>query len=109
MLAVYEKMIAAVPGVEQKGANMPYTSVNGHMFSYIGEDNTIALRLAEGDREEFMEKFSATLAEAHGVVMKEYVAIPDSAHKKTSELKKFFARSYDYVSGLKPKPAAKKK
>eukprot|EP01030_Chromulinospumella_sphaerica_P010198 gene10198-10003_t len=35
-------------------------------------------------------------AVAHGVVMKEYVAIPESTYKKTGELKKFFARSYDY-------------
>ena len=36
--------------------------------------------------------------------MKEYVAVPESLLKKTKELQKYFARSFDYVKGLKPKP-----
>ncbi|MEO8229338.1 MAG: hypothetical protein ABI628_06195 [Chloroflexota bacterium] len=34
-LQLYDRLIAAVPGVVRKGASMPYTSVNGHMFSYL--------------------------------------------------------------------------
>jgi len=49
------------------------------------------------------------LFEAYGAVMKRYVAVPDSLLQKTSELKKYFAISYDYIRGLKPKPTTKKK
>ena len=30
----YDRLVAAIPEVELKGATMPYTSVNGNMFSY---------------------------------------------------------------------------
>jgi hypothetical protein len=36
-LALYEKVLAAVPGVERKGDTVPYTSRNGHMFSYLSK------------------------------------------------------------------------
>ena len=49
----------------------------------------------------------------HGVVMQEYVAVPDSLLAKTAEVKKFFGLSYAYVGSLKTKqtkakPAKKK-
>ena len=31
-LALYEKLVATNPSVERKGAAVPYTSWNGHMF-----------------------------------------------------------------------------
>lgn len=33
-LELYEKLVATCPEVERKGASMPYTSHNGHMFSF---------------------------------------------------------------------------
>ena len=34
-LALYEKLVATNPKVDRKGATMPYTSLNGHMFSLL--------------------------------------------------------------------------
>jgi hypothetical protein len=34
-LVLYEKVVAAMAGVERKGDTMPYTSLNGHMFSVL--------------------------------------------------------------------------
>jgi len=34
-LELYDKLIAALPGVERKGATMHYTSLNGNMFSFL--------------------------------------------------------------------------
>jgi hypothetical protein len=42
-------------------------------------------------------------------VQKEYVEVPDALLAKTAELKKYLDASVEYVSGLKPKPTAKKK
>ena len=39
--------------------------------------------------------------------MQEYVVVPDKLLKKTSELKKHFQKSLDYVAGLKPKATKK--
>ena len=36
-IALYEKLVAALPGVERKGADNPYTSLNGNMFSLLCE------------------------------------------------------------------------
>lgn len=34
-VALYERLVATDPRVERKGVTMPYTSVNGHMFSFL--------------------------------------------------------------------------
>lgn len=108
-LALYETLVATLPGVERKGAAMPYTSLNGHMFSYLGKTGTLALRLPDGAREAFLAKYKTTLCKQYGVVQKEYVDVPDALLQKTAELKKYFAMSYAYVESLKPKPTTRKK
>ena len=108
-LALYEKLVATNPMVERKGATMPYTSVNGHMFSFLTKTGTLALRLPSEERDAFLKKYKTKLCEQHGTVMKEYVEVPDALLKKTRELKKFFALSYAYVGSLKPKPTTRKK
>ena len=108
-LELYERLVATLPGVERKGATMPYTSVNGHMFSYLSKAGKLELRLPAEAREAFMKKYKASLSEQYGIVQKEYVEVPDALLGKTAELKKYFAMSYEYVSGLKPKPATRKK
>jgi TfoX-like protein len=108
-LELYEKLVATLPGVARKGATVPYTSVNGHMFSYLSKTGRLSLRLPEETRDEFLKKYKTTLSQQYGVVQKEYVEVPDALLKKTSELKKYFALSFAYVSSLKPKPTTRKK
>src|ERR1700761_3822253 len=96
-LALYEKLVATLPEVERKGATVPYTSVNGHMFSYLSKTGTLALRLPDEARDAFQEKYQAPLCTAYGVVQKEYVEVPEALLKKTAELKKYFATSFAYV------------
>src|SRR4026209_1493551 len=86
----YEKVIATNPKVERKGATMPYTSVNGHMFSFLTKTGRMALRLPEPARDAFLKKYKTKLCEQHGTVMQEYVEVPESLLEKTRELKKFF-------------------
>ena len=71
---------------------IPYTSVNGHMFSFLGKSGTVALRLPTQEREEFLKKFKT-----------------DALLKKTDVLKAYVDASYAYVSALKPKPTKRKK
>jgi hypothetical protein len=108
-LAFYDKLIASVPAVERKGAAMPYTSVNGHMFSFLTKDGRLALRLPAEERDAFLKRYKTRLCEQHGRVMKEYVDVPDRLFKKTSELKPFFEVSAGYVRSLRPKPTTRKK
>ena len=107
-VALYEKLVATIPDLERKGATMPYTSLNGNMFSYLGKDGRLALRLPPEARESFMAKFNARLVEAYGIVQKEYVSVPDDLLANTRELKKYFAQSVEYARSLKPKATTKK-
>ena len=107
-LQLYEKLVATNPDVERKGKNTPYTSHNGHMFSFLTSTGTLALRLDKEKREAFLKKHKTKLCEQHGTVMKEYVEVPDELLKKTRTLKKYFDLSYAYVSSLKPKPTKRK-
>ena len=108
-LKLYAKLVATNPNVERKGDTVPYTSLNGHMFSYLSKEGKLALRLPAGEREAFLKKYKAKLCEAYGRVQPEYVEVPDSLLSSTRELKKFFDSSYEYVGSLKPKSTTKKK
>ena len=108
-LSLFDALIATVPGIERKGATVPYTSHNGNMFSYLSKQGTLSLRLPDGPREAFLKKYKTRLCSQYGVVQKEYVEVPDALLRKTSELKQYFAVSYQHVKSLKPKPSVAKK
>jgi len=105
----YEKLVATNPQIERKGATFPYTSLNGHMFSILTKSGQLALRLPKEAREAFLQKYKTTLSVQFGVVMKEYVVVPNDLLRKTRELKRYFDLSHDYVASMKPKPTTKKK
>jgi len=107
-LALFEKLVATNPKVERKGATMPYTSLNGHMFSLLTKDGYLIIRLAPADQEAFLKKYKTKVPVQYGAVMKEYVEVPDALLKKTDELRKYFDLSHAYVSSLKPKATKKK-
>jgi len=106
-MAEYEALVATHPDVERKGAKNPYTSVNGHMFSLLGPDGILGLRLSKDDRERFQATYDSPPFVQYGAVMRDYVTVPPSLLADTAALKPLFAASYDYVSGLKPKPTKK--
>jgi len=109
-VALYQKAVATLPGVERKGADNPYTSLNGNMFSLLSAvTETMALRLPKEEREAFLKKYKSKLFEAYGAVMKEYVTVPDALLKNTKELQQYMAVSYEYAKTLKPKASKKKR
>ena len=108
-LKLYDKLVATNAAVQRKGATVPYTSVNGHMFSYLGKTGELALRLPADALGPFLKKYKTTHCQLYGVVQKEYAMVPDKLLRKTSELKKYFDISFAYVSSLKSKPTKKKK
>ena len=101
-LDAYDRLIESQPGLERKGASLPYTSINGHMSSFVDAAG-IALRLPATERDAFMARFGTSLHQAHGTTMKEYVTIPDGALVDLPPLIEWFARSVAFVSALRPK------
>src|SRR5262245_8607692 len=108
-VALYEALLATNLATKRKGATMPYTSVNGNMFSLLTPDGSLALRLPETERESFLKKYNTSLCEQYGVVMKEYVRIPPSLLRNTRDLARYLDMSYRYACSLKPKPTQRKK
>jgi TfoX/Sxy family transcriptional regulator of competence genes len=108
-VALYQKLVATNPRVEVKGATMPYTSLNGNMFSLLPKDGKLALRLPTEAREEFLKKYKTVLATQYGTVLREYVEVPDAMLKSTRDLKKYFDISYAYAQSLRAKPTTRKK
>ena len=107
-VALYDQLIATIPELKRKGAANPYTSLNGNMFTLLHQSRSLAIRLPEDKREEFLKKHKTTLFKAYGATMEEYVAVPDPLLKNTKELQKYLEISYEYAKTLKPKHTKKK-
>lgn len=102
-LKLYRAILDELSDIELKGKTMPYTSVNGHMFSILSKEGVLGVRLSKEERESFLETHQTSLLEQYGKVMKEYVVVPDELLSNVDEMKNYFLLSYEYVSGLKPK------
>jgi hypothetical protein len=108
-VTLYERLVATNPDVKRKGAAMPYTSLNGNMFSLLNKDGVLLLRLSEEDRRKFVAKYKTKPVVMYGTVIAEYVAVPGELLAKTGQLKKYFDASYEYVLSLRAKPTTKPK
>ena len=107
-LELYDQLVATNGGLKRKGKTMPYTSLNGHMFSFLTKEGMLALRLPKDDRESFITQFDTELCIQYGRVMKEYVIVPEELLEQTDKLKEYFDISFEYIGSLKPKPSKKK-
>jgi hypothetical protein len=101
-LAQYEKLLAT-SNIDRKGDVHPYTSLNGHMFTYLDQTGVMGLRLPKDEVEKFLKKYKTTLFKSYGVIKKDYVTIPDTLLANTKDLKKYLEISHEYVKTLKPK------
>jgi len=106
---LYAQLVASHPGAGLKGDTIPYTSLNGHMYSFLSKQDEVCLKLPESVKSKFIEKYKTRLAENYGIVQKEYVVVPNTLLQQLDELKPYFAISHHYVSTLKPKPTSKSK
>jgi hypothetical protein len=107
-LALYDKLIETIPGLQRKGATVPNTTVNGNMFSYLHATEGMAIRLPADQLEKFLAQYKTKLFAAYGVVQREYAAVPEDLLRKTKELQPFFEVSYQYAKSLKVKPSKRK-
>ncbi len=107
-LKAYDDLVSGFAEIERKGKSMPYTSLNGNMFSYLGPDGTLALRLGQDERDTFISTHNTELDVQHGRIMKEYVRVPTRILMDASALKTAFQQSLDYAKTLKPKATKRK-
>jgi len=106
---LYQDMLDTHPEIKMKGKTMPYTSINGHMFSILDKEGHLGLRLSKEDRAKFLVDHNTELHGAYGRVMREYVRVPAQVLEKTALMGEYLKKSYGYVTSLAPKPTTKKK
>lgn len=105
-----EKLVLYTEAVEQsgseaevKGAKNPYTSRNGHMFSFLDKDGTMALRLSEEHTQEFRSQYESGDVTQYGATMRGYSSVPDDLLADTEALAVWFEKSWSWIGTLPPK------
>lgn len=107
MVELYNQMVATIPEVVRRGKTMPYTSLNGNMFSFLSKDGKISLRFNKTEQAEFMEEHQAELSIQYNSVMQGYAVVPETIINDSDLLYKYFRVSYENAKTLKPKPTKK--
>jgi hypothetical protein len=104
-----DRYIAVVEGAGEpvKGAKNPYTSRNGHMFTFLDQDGAMALRLSKESTDEFLSTYGSGPVMQYGSVMRGYVSVPDDLLSDTDVLGSWFRQSYEWIGTLEPKPTKK--
>lgn len=110
VLSAFEAMIEGVPGIERKGDQNPYLSMNGNMYALMNKEDRFGIRLGKEDFETFLSTYDARKFEGvPGYFMREYVEVPEALYDQTEVLQDWFKCSHAYARTLKPKPTTKPK
>jgi hypothetical protein len=94
-------------GAEVKGAKNPYTSRNGHMFSFLDVGGTMALRLSDELAEEFRSSHESGDVIQYGATMRGYSSVPTELLADADTLAVWFDRSWEWIGTLPAKPTKK--
>lgn len=108
-LEVYGALVATQPEFKIKGKASAYTSLNGHMFSFVTKEGDLAIRLGKAAQTAFMEKHGTGPVIQYGATMRGYVEVPRKMMKDMDALGDLFQESIDYIRSLDPKPTTRKK
>ena len=107
-LEAYRSVVAGSgSGTEVKGAKNPYTSRNGHMFSFLDADGTMALRLSPELTEEFRSSYESGDVTQYGATMRGYSSVPAELLGDAGTLGVWFDRSWEWIGTLPAKPTKK--
>jgi len=106
-LKQYDLVVSMVPGMERKGVTMPYTSMNGNMYTIMRNDGVLGLRLSKEEGIKFLETFDTVMFENYGSKMKDYVTVPDALLMNTEKMVEYLIKSHENAKTLKPKPTKK--
>lgn len=90
-----------------KGAKNPYTSHNGHMFSFLDADGVMAIRLSDELTTEFRDAFASGDVVQYGATMRGYSSVPAELLADPATLVSWLDRSWEWIGSLPPKPTKK--
>jgi hypothetical protein len=103
----YQSAVELSGNGELKGAKNPYTSRNGHMFSFLAADGTLALHLSDELETEFRSRYESGPVIQHGSTMRGYSSVPPELLDDTESLTEWYDRAWEWIGSLKPKPTKK--
>lgn len=108
VIAIYDRLIAQHDEVERKGKANAYTAINGNMFSFVGPDAEMCLRLSKENVALFGAEHDASPVIRHNAVMRGYVAVSKGLLRDEEELSLWFSRAVSDARALPAKPTKKK-
>lgn len=100
----YRAVVESSGNGEVKGAKNPYTSRNGHMFSFLDSAGTMALRLSEEMEAEFRSLYKSGPVRQYGSTMRGYSSVPPELFDDSEALREWYDRAWEWIGTLKPKP-----
>jgi hypothetical protein len=100
----YRAVVAASGNGEVKGAKNPYTSRNGHMFSFLDADGVMALHLSPELEVEFRSRYESGAVIQYGSTMRGYSSVPDELLDDPETLREWYDRAWEWIGTLQPKP-----
>ena len=77
------------------------------MFSALGKDGILTVRLSEPEKKAYNEKHGTGDVISYNSVMRGYVYVTDEIWADDKKLRNLFAQSFEHAQGLKPKPTKK--
>ena len=77
------------------------------MFSFIGKDGTVAIRLSPEDKDEFESEHNTGDVIQYNAVMRGYVRVTDEILADWDRLVALFSDCVEFARTLKPKPTKK--
>lgn len=104
----YRAVVETSGNGEVKGAKNPYTSRNGHMFSFLDQEGTMALRLSPELEDEFRAQYESRPVIQYGRTMRGYSSIPAELLQDTETLRRWYDRSWEWIGTLEPNPTKKR-
>lgn len=108
VIAIYDRLIAGHEGLARKGKANAYTAVNGNMFSFVGPDGEMCIRLSKDDIATYGADYPNDPVIRYNSVMNGYVAVPETLLRNEPVLTDWFGKSVAFARTLKPKPTKKK-
>ena len=102
-LKIYDELVSKCARFKRKGKTMPYTSVNGYMFSLFNKANEIGIRFSKEVQKKYIEEYNTTIYKSYNAIMRGYILITKEMLEDLNNVVKLLNESYDYAMSLEPK------
>lgn len=103
VMAAFELMIGGVDGVERKGINFPYVSVNGNMYAMVSKQQTIGLLVEEHNWRSFELAGGVPFEAVKGIPLKGFGTVPESMYRDRLQIQSWFRRAHEAAEQLPEK------